>query len=152
MPPEWSASAIMCIFRAALAGGELVTFSCSGDIALASTITIWVNTSIDGTGQSVTLDGKNTVEVLTVNPGVTLVLNNVTVANGNSGGSAGGITNSGTLLIVNSTFSGNTDTAFAGGAAGAILNSGTLFITNSTFSGNSDKYSVPLAPSGTTVR
>ncbi len=62
--------------QAALNGGGLVTFSCSGDIALTSTITISVNTSIDGTGQSVTLDGKNTVEVLTVNPGVTLVLNN----------------------------------------------------------------------------
>ncbi len=60
------------------------------------------------------------------------------MANGNSGGSAGGITNSGTLLITNSTFSDNTDTASAGGAAGAIFNSGTLFITNSTFSGNSD--------------
>ena len=124
--------------QAALAGGGLVTFSCSGDIALASTITISTNTSIDGTGQTVTLDGQSSVQVLSVNSGVTLVLNNLTIANGNSAGSAGAITNSGTLLITNSTFSGNTDTAAAGGAAGAIFNNGTLFITNSTFSGNSD--------------
>lgn len=50
-----------------------------------------MNTTIDGTGQNVTLDGNGNVEVLSVNSGVTLVLNSVTVANGNASDAGGGI-------------------------------------------------------------
>jgi len=131
--------------QAALAGGGLVTFSSSCDIEFGSTITISTNTSIDGGGYTVTLDGQNSRPVLTVNSGVKLALNNLTVANGSSAGLAGAITNGGTLLITNSTFSNNTETSASAYTAGAIFNSGTLFISNSTFSGNSGDNVAPTS-------
>jgi len=60
---------------AALAGGGTVTFSCSGTITLIATITIAANTTIDGSGQAVTISGDDWVRVFTVNSGVTLNLN-----------------------------------------------------------------------------
>ncbi len=52
-----------------------MTFSCSGTITLTATITIAADTTIDGSGQIVTISGNNAVRVFTVNPGVTLNLN-----------------------------------------------------------------------------
>lgn len=147
--------------RAALAGGGTVTFTCSGTIILASTITIADNSSIDGSGQAITISGNNSVGVLRVNSGVILNLNGLTIARGNTEDYGGGIDNQGgtvtashctfsqnrsylsggainsfrgTLTISSSTFSGN---RAAIGSGGAILNSGgTLTISNSTFSDN----------------
>jgi pectate lyase len=42
-----------------LSGGGTVTFSCSGTITLTSTITIASDTTIDGSGQAVTISGDN---------------------------------------------------------------------------------------------
>ncbi len=61
----------------------------------------------------------------TVNLGVMLDLNDLTVAHGSSA-SGGGVANSGTLTVTNSTFSGNS----ASDSGGAIENSGTLTVTN----------------------
>src|SRR5215469_10200540 len=61
--------------QAALTNGGLVTFACSGDIALTSTLTVSANTTIDATGYNVTLDGQHNVQVLSVNSGFTLSLN-----------------------------------------------------------------------------
>ena len=69
---------------AALAGGGTVTFSCSGTITLTAKITIAADTTIDGSGQAVTISGNNAVRVFTVNSGVTLNLNELTVANGSA--------------------------------------------------------------------
>ena len=93
---------------AALAGGGTVTFTCSGTITSASYITIAADTTIDGSGQSVTISGNNAVRVFRVNPGVTLNLNELTVANGSSS-DGGGIHNDdgSSLTVSNSTFSGN---------------------------------------------
>ena len=67
---------------AALAGGGTVTFSCSGTITLTAEITIAADTTIDGSGQTVTISGNHAVRVFTVNSGVTLNLNGLTVADG----------------------------------------------------------------------
>ena len=116
--------------NSALAGGGAVTFSCSGTITLTSAITISANTSIDGTGQTVTVSGGGAVQVFIVNFGVTLSLTNLTIANGNVLFS-GGIHNIGTLIVSNSTFLNNL------ASAGAIYNDGgTVVVTNSTFSAN----------------
>ncbi len=81
---------------AALAGGGTVTFSCSGTIILTAEITIAADTTIDGSGQTVTISGNHAVRVFTVNSGVTLNLNKLTVANGNAAsGDGGGIYNCG---------------------------------------------------------
>ena len=69
---------------AALAGGGTVTFSCSGTITLTATITIAADTTIDGSGQTVTISGNHAVRVFTVNSGVTLNLNRLTVADGSA--------------------------------------------------------------------
>ena len=60
--------------RTALSGGGLVTFTCSGTITLTETITITSNTTVDGTGQAVTISGNNAVQVFYVGTPVTLNL------------------------------------------------------------------------------
>ncbi|MGD0073656.1 MAG: choice-of-anchor Q domain-containing protein, partial [Candidatus Binataceae bacterium] len=128
-------------------GFDSITFSVSGTIYLGSTLSIANaspgSLSIDGSGQNITIDGADTYQVLVVNPGATLNVNDLTIANGYADCSltypdGGGIYNyfgspGGTLNVTNSTFSGNSACDFGGG----IASSGTLTVTNSTFSGNS---------------
>lgn len=117
---------------AALAGGGTVTFSCSGTIALTSQITIAANTTIDGSGQAVTISGSDAVRVMAVNTGVTLDLNELTIADGyNPWQPSSGVLNQGTLVVNDCTFSGHES---YGGAA--IFNSGTLTVNHSTFISN----------------
>ena len=125
----------------AAAAGDTVVFSCSGTITLTSTLAIAKNIGIDGTGQSVTISGGNTVRVFTVNAGVTFKLQNLTVANGAAGGShGGGVYNSGALTVTSVTFSGNTAANSGGGGIYNNTSTGTLNVANSTFSGNSAAY------------
>jgi uncharacterized repeat protein (TIGR01451 family) len=121
----------------ALAGGGTVTFSCSGTIILTAEITIAADTTIDGSGQTVTISGNDAVRVFQVNSGVTLNLNELTVANGAVGmyDYGGGVLNSGTLNLNNCIFSGNRAGGILGG--GGIHNyNGTSTVTDSTFSAN----------------
>ncbi len=124
--------------KAALFGGGAVTFSCSGTITvLGGTILVSADTSIDGSGQNVTVSGGGKVQVFVVNSGVTLSLNNITVADGIAGlGGAGGagILNNGTVNVTNCTFQGNTGTPANGGG---IYNNGELTVTNCSFNNNS---------------
>jgi hypothetical protein len=73
----------------------------------------------------------------------TLTLTNSTVTNNGAVASGGGIYNTGTLTVVGCTISGNTGTANAQGEGGGIDNedNGTLTITNSTIANN-------LSPNG----
>ncbi len=124
---------------AAIAGassGDTITFGCSGDIGLTQTLTISQNLTLDGSGQNVTLDGQNAVQVLYVNGGVTFTLNALTVAHGTTptGYPGGGLDNEGgTVNISNSTFA--TNSAYSGG--GLDNDYGTVNISNSTFANNS---------------
>jgi hypothetical protein len=122
-----------------------VTFNCGGaaTITVTSSKDISADTTIDG-GSLITISGGNSVGVFSVNTGVKFTVQNLTIANGNSG-TGGGISNGringdgsiiagGTLTVTNSTFSDNTANLDGGG----IYNGGgTLTVTNSTFSGNS---------------
>ncbi len=120
---------------AAISGGGTITFDCSGAITLTTPITITANTTIDGSGQDVTISGNHAVRVFKVNYGATLNLNGLTIANG-SATSGAGVLNYGTLALDNSTFSGNSVTCdYCTG--GGIFNIGALSVSNSTFSGNS---------------
>src|ERR1039457_5417510 len=73
---------------AAGTGTDTIDFSVSGTITLGSTLpAIAANTSpgsltIDGNGQSITVNGASLYGVLVVNTGATLNLNNLTIANG----------------------------------------------------------------------
>jgi CSLREA domain-containing protein len=130
----------------AMAGANTVTFSVTGPIVLGSqlpSITAAAGLTLDGTGQTLTISGNNVVRVMQVVAGASLTLNNLTIANGTAPTTAnfgGGIFNSGTLIVTNSTLSGNSAT-FSGGA---IDNNGggQSIITNSTFSGNSATFGV----------
>jgi hypothetical protein len=115
-------------------GTDTIVFRVSGTITLSSgTLPDIVNTlTINGSGQTITLDGASTYEVLAVNSGATLNLNNLTIANGNAA-NGGGIFNGGTLTVANSTFSANSATS---GDGGGIDNEATLIVTNSTFYDN----------------
>jgi predicted outer membrane repeat protein len=147
----------------ALAVGGSITFGCSGTITLTTTpsagIVIATNTSLDATGQNVTINGANNKRIFTVNLAVSFSLKGLTLTGGKTGGTeaggainnngtlsltkvtisnssaneGGAINNLGTLNISTSTFSGNS----AANSGGAIINGGILTITDSTFSGNS---------------
>lgn len=121
---------------AALTGGGTVTFTCSGTITLSATIVISTDTTLDGSGQAVTISGNNVVRVFTVQPGVTLTLKRLTVANGLGKINGGGIYNDqGAVIISSCAFANNNADYF--GCGGAIANSGALTVTDSTFTGNS---------------
>ncbi len=112
------------IFGSAIIGGTITLGSALPPIQHTLTI--------DGTQQNVTIDGGGAYQMLVVNAGASLALNNLTIAHGNnSAGNGGGVDNEGTLDVTNSTFSGN-----SAGDGGAIYNNGTLAIVNSTFSGS----------------
>jgi hypothetical protein len=115
-----------------------INFSCSGNIPISSTLTISTDhLTLDGSGQSVTLDGGHSMQVLSVG-GVTFAIDALTIADGSRcSGDGGGMVNHGTVSITNSTFSGNSacSDVGVGGAGGALWNDnfGTVSISNSTF-------------------
>jgi hypothetical protein len=132
---------------ACLPTGGTVTFNCGGaaTITVTSTKSSWADTTIDG-GSLMTISGGNRVRVFSVNPGVKLTVKNLTIANGNTEGYGGGISNDGTLRVGNSFFSGGTlsvtNCTFSGnsadrGGGGDIGANSMVMVTNSTFSGNS---------------
>ena len=91
--------------------------------------------TIDGSANSgkITVDGAGAYRILTINSGKVVTINALTLANGNcSSCDGGGINNSGTLNLTNSTLNGNDAFSFAGG----IYNTGTLNVTNSTLHNN----------------
>jgi hypothetical protein len=138
-------------------GADTITFSVTGTITLLSQLPAIDDTlTISGPGAAnLTISGNNAHQVFVVNAGKSLTLEGVTIANGNAGGGdGGGIDNSGTLTVTNSTFAGNS----AGGHplsgwhasnGGGIDNSGTLTVTNSTFAGNSASNGGGIHNSGT---
>jgi hypothetical protein len=115
---------------AALAGGGTVTFACSGTITLTNTITIAADTTIDGSGQDVTISGDNRVRVLTISAGISLTLEGLTITDGRASVDNGGVLNFyGTLTVNHCNFVGN--------SGGAIYNNhGSVTVSNSTFSEN----------------
>ena len=105
-----------------------------------------VNASVTITGPGagkLAIDGNNFSRVFHVF-GVTATISGLTIQNGNGngdevlGGTGGGIRNSGTLTLTNSTVSGNSSTDIGGGIYNVSGKS--LTITNCTISGNSAQF------------
>ena len=114
---------------AAGSGADTITFGAAGTITLTTFLpTITSNLSIDGAG-AITVSGDSVYRVFGITGGPVTLSGLVITAGDEAGG--GGIDNSGTLAVTNSTISGNT-ADFGGG----ILNVGILTVTNSTISGN----------------
>ncbi len=115
-------------------GGGIIAFSTSGVIDLASPLpAISDDVQILGPGANVlTVSGYFANQVFVVNSGVTATIAGLTIADGTSARTGGGIDNDGTLTVTNSALLDNS--AMVGGG---IYNFGTLTVTNSTLSGNS---------------
>lgn len=126
---------------AAGSGSDSISFRISGIITLSSALpTLATTVTVNGTGQTITLDGAGKYPILRINGGsasvtlTALTLSNA-VCNPKKGGGAA-ITNFAVLTVNVSTFRGNAAGYCAGG--GAINNEGgTLNVNNSTFSNNS---------------
>ncbi len=115
----------------AVSGGGTITFSCSGTIILNSSLIVSSNTTIDGSGQSITISGGDTVQAIVVNTSETLNLKNLTISNG---GASGIYNDGGTVNIDHCIFSSN-----SGWGVYNYGNSGsstTLNVINSTFTTN----------------
>ena len=120
---------------AAAAPGDTINFSVSGTITLTSgTLALSQNLTISGPGAAnLAISGNNASIVFQVNSTATIsgvTIQNGSIASGYYGG--GGILNFGTLIVTNSTVSGNYSSSYGGG----IANYGTMTLTNSTVSGS----------------
>ena len=130
--------------KAALASGGSVTFLCSGTITLTQTITVLPGTTIDGSGQAVTISGGNAVPLFIVNDPYTgsyFTLRELTIANGfeASGTGTGGVSTTGVdLNIHHVTFTGNRGSAIRFSAGSRSY--ATLSAVNTTFTGNNASY------------
>lgn len=72
--------------RSAIAAGGSITFDASGTIPVATPLTIAVDTTIDGTGQNITIDGQGVTRLFEVNSGVHFTIKNLVLANGRAKG------------------------------------------------------------------
>ena len=135
--------------------GNTIAIAATGTITLGSALpALTKNVTITGptSGTGVIVDGGCTVNgsgvctgggvtVFMVNSGVTATISALTIQHG-----TGGINNSGTLTLTNSTLTANSATG------GGILNEGgTLFVTNSTITANSAHDGGGIRTNGGTV-
>ena len=115
------ASCTEAAFNAVLTGGGLITFNCGGAKTITFTFykSLDADTTIDG-GGVITLSGGNTLGLFQVYANKSLTLQNITLAEGKSGGgmAAGAIENFGTTTLLNSTLRDNVSTS----TGGAIVN------------------------------
>ena len=113
--------------------GDFSTVASNGSAPFAVGTSVTIEADPNNTAP-VYLDGANTTSVVTVASGVTATIAGVTIENGYSavGTSGGGITNSGTLTLGDTTLQANT----AQFGAGGVLNHGTLTVPSSTFLNN----------------
>jgi CSLREA domain-containing protein len=123
-------------------GGTQLELSLPGNTAAVT---------IDGGDTGVTVDGNDASRVLQVDAGVQASFAHLTITHGRVtgfgiDGAGGGISNSGTLTLTDSTLSANSASSTSNG--GGIVNAGTLTVSHSTFSSNSALYGGGIYNSG----
>jgi hypothetical protein len=126
----------------AMPGADSITFAISGTITLVSAlppITDPAGLSIDGGAQSITVSGNNAVRPFQTAAGALMELRRLTVTAGRATTGAGIVNSGGTLIIADSTISGNV-AGFGSGGGGLLNESGTVTISNSAISGNGTLY------------
>ncbi len=124
-------------------GADTITFNLPGTITLGSSLpTISSTLRINGHTGGTTISGNNSYRILSIfdgdftPPGPAVDLSDLTIANGNFGGGAGGIFAYDAILsITNTTFISNAAPNNLGGALFSGL--GIITVTTSTFSMNS---------------
>jgi hypothetical protein len=162
---ETAAGNSVCTFRAAideanaLGGGphQIILPPNTYRLTLVNGLVIGSSLTIIGSGASNTIiDGNRIVRstngVLLIPFGITVSISGVTIRNGlnrDLNGDGGGIFNSGTLTLANSTVSGNNAGFKIGNKGGGIYNDGTLTLTNSVVSGNNATSGGGIFNSGT---
>jgi len=123
-----------CIINAT-SGEDVIVLAVTGTINLTRALPdLNASVTIEGPGAAlltVRRDTGGNYRIFTVSSSATVNISGLTISNGDGGG----IGNSGTLTISNSTISGNH--AWEGSRGGGISNGGTLTVSNSTISGNS---------------
>lgn len=148
--PAYSAvtTTVNCAVDSSALAGALATASDGDTLVIQGTckgtFEISHNLMLASIGGAI-LDGQGAGTVLTIDPGKTVSISNLTITGG-SDSTAGGIRNAGRLTLENSTVSGNSASVpqFQNGVGG-ILNQGVgITITNSTVSGNSATSSMPF--------
>lgn len=121
------------------AGFDVVTFSLSGVITLASPLPQLAGTggaiTIDGAGQAITLDGGGSLRPFTVSAGASVTLARFTIANGADPAAGGALLNGGTVTLDGMTLTGNTASAGGGGAV-VNLHGAQMVVTGSSFTAN----------------
>ena len=129
--------------RAAIAGGGAVTFACDGTITLSATIFIYSDTIIDAGGHQIAISGNGQAGIFQVGTNVQFSVKNLALANGFASAGAGLFNAGGTVVVTNTTFSGNEVLGAAGSytngqsaSGGAIANQGTLYLFNCSFTNN----------------
>ena len=97
-------------------------------------ITINKNMTITGQSQNGTIiDAGGSGRIFTINSGINVTIQKLTMTNGNATGGGGAIYNNGALTVTGSTFTNNTATNWGG----AIVNEGgNLNVSGSTFTNN----------------
>jgi hypothetical protein len=119
----------------AAVGADEIQFSFSGTPIVLTTgeIQITQALTISGNGQTNTIiDGNNTSRIFRVTAGAPVTIDGVTIRNGRTAGSGGGIVSNGAVTLNNSNVSGNT----AGGSGGGIVGFASVTVNNSNVSGN----------------
>jgi len=122
----------------------------------AEHLSITKNVILRGVGAgSVVVDGGGSDRVVTVVSGVRALLVGLTIQHGSSASSGGGISTSGTLVLVGVRVISNTVTAGTGptcngddAAGGGIANSGALTLISSTVAGNTASAGSSFAGNG----
>ncbi|HRD49355.1 MAG TPA: DUF4214 domain-containing protein [Candidatus Contendobacter sp.] len=102
----------------------------SGLLLTSGGMIITDNLVINGPGTGLIINGNNAQRIFTVNSGVTATLSNLKLQNG-------GIQNSGTLTLSNSTIQSST---WAGNFGAAVGNGGIMTINSSLLTNNSASY------------
>lgn len=133
-----AASCTEVALDSALSGGGLVDFDCGGTdhtIVISSTKSIAENTTIEGNGQ-ITISGDERVQVFTVESGVTLIIERMTIAEGYTASYPGGgaVRSNGELHVRYSQFTDNRSDVFGG--AVNVSGNGSATINATTFRGN----------------
>jgi hypothetical protein len=120
----------------ATANGDVIQFNVAGTVQLNGELPTIANdlTILGNEAAGVTLQrgGFFGFRILTVAPGATVAVSNLTIAGGFAADAGGGIYNAGTLTLSNSTVTDN----FSLGAGAGVFNAGTLTLVNSTVHGN----------------
>lgn len=98
-------------------------------------INLTINKSMTLIGRSKSgtiIDGQGQGSIFTINQGITVTFQDLTLTNASTTKKGGAINNNGTIIVSNCNFNKNTATIFGG----AIYNNGTLTVSNCNFTQN----------------